>query len=164
MLREGNIDVEVCKRIKVDDYTYGDNARQRTSAIHKYYKSHYDELCDKLENSHYYVPLLKYQYIYKGYDIEHRCRKVLRDNNDFASVIDANEYKGHHVVWVRNCGNGEMAYLFALVHKNTQVYAFVNETDSYDLLSAMAHLPANLHVIKDAEEGSLPRYDKCITL
>ena len=164
MLREGNIDVEVCKRIKVDDYTYGDNARQRTSAIHKYYKSHYDELCDKLENSHYYVPLLKYQYIYKGYDIEHRCRKVLRNNNDFASVIDANEYKGHHVVWVRNCGNGEMAYLFALVHKNTQVYAFVNETDSYDLLSAMAHLPANLHVIKDAEEGSLPRYDKCITL
>ncbi len=164
MLREGKIDVEIGHRINIDDNEYGDDSRERTSSIRRYYNSHYDSICRKLEDSHYYVPLLKYQYIYKGYDIENHCRKTLSVNNDYSAIIDAPENTGLNIVWIKNCGHGEMAYLFALVHKETNVYAFVEGQDDFDLLSAMANRPKNLHVIKDVDFSGIQEFDKCITL
>ena len=56
-----------------------------------------------------------------------------------------------------------MAWLFALVNRHCEVYAFTCDDDDMALLSNMVNTPQNLHFLKEGDVG-LPKYDKEITL
>ena len=53
MLRPGHITVTVGKRVTPDDRSWGEDARERTKAFHKYYQEWYADMCRKLEDTEY---------------------------------------------------------------------------------------------------------------
>ena len=53
MLRPGHITVTVGKRVTPDDRSWGEDARERTKAFHKYYQEWYADMCRKLEDAEY---------------------------------------------------------------------------------------------------------------
>jgi hypothetical protein len=59
MLRPGHITVTVGKRVAPDDTSWGEDARERTKAFHKYYQQWYADMCAKLEDTEYWKPYLK---------------------------------------------------------------------------------------------------------
>ena len=130
ILRKGFITTEICARIPAAEIQ-GRDTLELTSEMRRYYLQHFSELRHELENEQYFLPLVRYQYMYKGRDVERRCRKALRG-------------------WVKGAtpetlGQGEIPLLTALAHpENEYHYEFDNE-DDYLIASNCAVLPANLH-------------------
>ena len=60
MLREGTIDVEVGKRISLDDPHYSQDLLTRTKEVRHLYQSHYKKMCERLETPAYWAPYQKY--------------------------------------------------------------------------------------------------------
>lgn len=59
MLRPGHITVTVGERVAPDDTRWGEDARERTKAFHRYYEQWYADMCAKLEDTDYWKPYLK---------------------------------------------------------------------------------------------------------
>ena len=60
MLREGTIDVEVGKRIPLDDPHYSQDLLTRTKEVRHFYQAHYKTMCERLETPAYWAPYQKY--------------------------------------------------------------------------------------------------------
>ena len=60
MLREGTIDVEVGKRIPLDDPHYSQDLLTRTKEVRHFYQAHYQSMCERLETPAYWAPYQKY--------------------------------------------------------------------------------------------------------
>lgn len=165
MLRKGSIYMEITQRISPEDTSFGTDFKQRTSALHKYYIQHFAQIGREKEDTAYYLPYVAYKYMYKGYAIEARCRKMLKRYASYRSFIEA-DYTDSSVVWILNSGQGEFAWLFALVNKGVEVYAFDADEDNYLLSANGACLPPNLHFCRYAEEEMTfyPQADKCLAL
>ena len=146
MLETGTITLEVGERLAHGDPSMGDTAREKTKSFHRLFLSHYDEMRDNLENSSYWAAFVKKQYLYKGHDVYSRCKRNLRNNKNYSDIVDDEANKQLHSIAFENCGQGEMAMLFALVNRRCQVHAVTSNQDDYALLSNMAHLPENMQV------------------
>lgn len=59
MLRPGHITVTIGKRVAADDTGWGDDARERTKAFHRFYQQWYADICAKLEDNDYRKPFIK---------------------------------------------------------------------------------------------------------
>lgn len=144
MLREGSIHMEIGQRINPQPQTNAPADILRiTRDIHRMYVNHYDSLCERIENYKYFLPYVRYKYMYKGHDVERNCKSVLGR----ISRIDTIEY---HImdngdVVIDNCGQGEPALLYALAHKDEEVYAYLGDEDRYKLASHCSCIPSNLH-------------------
>jgi len=162
MLNRGAIHVEIGQRVAAGDTSWGETARSRTSSFHRYYKRHYDELCRKIEDSHYCAWYLRHQYIYKGVDIERRCNRELRGNNDYSDIIDDAGYleqtikdseTGRSTRIFDDCGIGVLPYLYALVHKDVMVTGVVQDDDDFAIASSMANLPSNIRFVRSERQA-----------
>ena len=160
MLEKGTITVEIGERLSCDDTSMGETAREKTKGFHKLFITHYDELRDRLEDSNYWADFVKHQYLYKGHDVFSRCKRNLRKNLNYSSIVDDEHNKHISSLCVEHCGQGEMAMLFAKVNRHCQVYAITSSRDDFKLLSNMAHLPENMQVIFN-EQGTAPISLKC---
>lgn len=133
MLREGNIHVEINKRIAVPtdvlDIVKGD--RDLMHKVHHYYVSHYAELKRLLEDEAYYSNFVRYQYMYKGPEIERRVNRSLKH----LSSPDS--------------GLGEKYLLEALVHPEKTVYARITNEDDFYIASNICVKPSNLIISKE---------------
>lgn len=148
MLRRGSIYMEIGQRIS--PVRQSDDPAQIlgiTRDVHRMYVNHYNTICERIENYKYFLPYVRYKYMYKGHDVEKKCKSVL---NQVActGIID------HHVidngdVVIDHCGQGETALLYALSHKSKNVYAYIDDEDRYKLASHCSCLPSNLHFIKE---------------
>lgn len=137
MLREGSVNVEVGPRIPCSkDY------RSMTKVCHRIFVSHYAELRKTLETPEYLAAYVKYKYLYKGADVESRCRKALARVNDVAFLREVPS--GNHFE-IHDCGQGEYALIFALMHPEVEVDAYDRDEDNVMLASNISCLPANLH-------------------
>lgn len=130
VLREGAITLEICPRIGVDKFA-GKEARAVASEMRAYYQQHFAEMCARIEDEQFYVPLVKYQYMYKGRDIEMRCRRALRQWQ---------ADKSYNAV-----GQGEIPLLLALSHKDKEFYYEFENEDDYLVAQNCTALPSNLH-------------------
>ncbi len=66
MLREGAIHVEVNSRIGAEEHPDDELAdRTMTKRMHRYYLTHYQELCDRIETEDYWRPYEKYKRYYE---------------------------------------------------------------------------------------------------
>ncbi len=137
MLREGAVHVEVGTRIPCSrDY------RLMTKECHRLFVNHYFELCRTLETPEYLSVYVRYKYLYKGADVESRCRKALSRVNDAGFLFETPS--GNHFE-IHDCGQGEYALIFALMHPEIQVDAYDKDEDNIMLASNCSCLPDNLH-------------------
>ena len=114
VLREGQLSVEVKKRVPFDGFKMKDT-RVLTSEMRELMKAYLEEMRHRLEDEKYCMPFVRYQYMYKGRDVARRARRNL------------NEYL-ESGVW--NAGQGEVALLKALSHKAEHFECrFDNEED-----------------------------------
>ena len=137
MLREGFVHVEVGSRIPCSkDY------RMMTKECHRLFVSRYAELRRELETPEYLSAYVRYKYLYKGADVESRCCKALARVADVAFLKEAPS--GDHFE-LHDCGQGEYALIFALMHPEIQVDAYDKDEDNVMLASNISFLPDNLH-------------------
>lgn len=137
MLRKGSVHVEVGSRIPCSgDY------HLMTKECHSLFVSRYAALRRKLETPEYLSVHVRYKYLYKGADVESRCRKALARVRDVAFLRETPS--GDHFE-LRGCGQGEYALIFALMHPGIQVDAYDSDEDSVMLASNISGLPDNLH-------------------
>ena len=147
VLREGQLTVEIERRMKVEEVLSMDS-RALTSQCHKYYIQHFAELRNQLENTEYVIPFVRYKYIYKGHEVERACRRNLRKIKAKAAEIDA---LGTPSVVLRNSNYGELAWTIALVHRDMQVYAVEADEDKYLIAAHTSYIPENLHFVPSDE-------------
>ena len=137
MLREGSVHVEVGTRIPCpQDY------RVMTKECHRLFVSHYSVLRRTLETPEYLSVYVRYKYLYKGADVESRCRKALASVADVAFLRETPQ-GGHFEI--HDCGQGEYALIFALMHPEIQVDAYDRDEDNVLLASNCSCLPDNIH-------------------
>lgn len=74
--------------------------------------------------------------------MESRCRKALARVKEVAFLRVAPS--GDHFE-IHDCGQGEYALIFALMHPEIQVDAYDKDEDNVMLASNISSLPANLH-------------------
>ena len=153
MLREGQLHVEIGKRMPANEVTAVD-ARALTSQFHKHYIENYAELRTQLENTEYVLPFVRYKYIYKGNEVERACRRNVKKIRTHASEIDALQNKS---ILLANSGYGELAWTIALVHRTMQVYAVEADEDKYLIAAHTSYIPENLHFLRDGE--AVPQCD-----
>lgn len=113
-----------------------------TKVCHRIFVSHYAELRRTLETPEYLSVYVRYKYLYKGADVESRCRKALARVNDMAFLREVPS--GNHFE-IHGCGQGEYALIFALMHPEVEVDAYDRDEDNVMLASNISCLPANLH-------------------
>jgi 1-acyl-sn-glycerol-3-phosphate acyltransferase len=167
MLRKGSIYMEVCQRITPTDTSWGTGYKQRTHVARRYYRKHIEEIRRAKENTNYFLPYVNYKYMYKGSANELHCRKMLKKSASFNKYIEA-DYEAVHTVWIMNSGHGEFAWLFALVNKEKDIYAFEADDEKYRLADGCSRKPENLHFCtlpkNDAGLNKYPQADYCLAL
>ncbi len=156
VLREGKLYVEIGQRMPISEAKSMDAKDLRTQ-FHDYYIKHLEEIRKEREDVDYVLPFVKYKYIYKGNDVEHSVRANLKKIKTHSNDINSLNYNS---IAVTNSGFGELAWTIALVHRDTQVYAFEADEDKYLIASHCSYIPSNLHFVKD--DKVLTTYDYLI--
>ena len=156
VLREGRLHVEIGERMPANEVAAID-ARALTSQFHKHYVEHYAELRNRLENTEYVLPFVRYKYIYKGNEVERTCRRNVKKIRTHAAEIDA---LYHESILLNNSGYGELAWTLALVHRTMQVYAMEPDEDKYLVAAHTSYIPENLHFLRDGE--AVPQCEKSL--
>ena len=156
VLREGKIYVEIGQRLPIVEAKTLD-AKELRSHFHEYYIKHLEEIRKEQEDVDYVLPFVRYKYIYKGNDIERAVRANLKKIKTHSEEINAFNYNS---LAITNSGFGELAWTIALVHRNTQIYAFEADEDKYLIASHCSYIPNNLHFVKD--DKVLTTYDYII--
>ena len=156
VLREGRLHVEIGERMSANEVAAID-ARALTSQFHKHYVEHYAELRNRLENTEYVLPFVRYKYIYKGNEVERTCRRNVKKIRTHAAEIDA---LYHESILLNNSGYGELAWTLALVHRTMQVYAMEPDEDKYLVAAHTSYIPENLHFLRKGE--AVPQCEKSL--
>ena len=143
VLRRGNMRMEIGRRISATDPVLGDTTREMTRYFHRLYLQHYAELCRQHERTADVVPYVRYQYKYKVRACEREATRRLTTILREAHRIDT--WAEGTTCHLPNCGQGELAFVFALVHPDVQVLATDPDPDNIAVArNVNIHLP-NLH-------------------
>ena len=147
----GQITIEVGKRIPSSELqALGTTNRAITKHFHQLYLEHYEQMRQVIEDTHYFHHYVIYKYLYKGFGIERETRRLLKRYDDFSQWIDGYQPDTHltspNVVSVLHAGRGQFALLFALVHPDLDVHAYIDDPDDAALAAACEPLPENLHI------------------
>ena len=156
VLREGKLYVEIGQRMLANEVNSLD-AKELRSYFHEFYIKHLEEIRKERENVDYVLPFVRYKYIYKGNDVERIARADLKRIKAHSDEINAFNYNS---IAITNSGYGELAWTIALVHRDTQIYAFEIDEDKYSIASHCSYIPSNLHFVKD--DKVLTTYDYLI--
>ena len=164
MFRKGEITLRIMPRIPSNKYI--DLAlRERASLFRKLIREEYNEIVKRQETAEYFRSLVLYKYAYRGWATVSRCKHLLKDSKKFDDIIN----NGGHYKCVRiiNSGIGAFALLYALVNKQSEIYAFESNISDYKIAETTANLPKNLHYIHavwNSELENMDPYDLTIFL
>ena len=156
VLREGRLHVEIGKRMPVEE-AKSMEANALRSYFHEYYIKHLEEIRKEQDDVDSVMPFVRYKYIYKGNDVERNVRTNLRKIKSHSEEINSLNYNS---IAITNSGYGELAWTIALVHRDTQIYAFEADTDKFLIASHCSYIPENLHFVND--DKILTKYDYLI--
>lgn len=137
MLREGSVQVEVGARFR-----HSGDYRSMAKECRRIFVARYAAIRKELETPEYLSVYVGYKYLYKGADVEARSRKALSKVKD-AGFLYETPSAGRFEI--RDCGQGEYALIFALMHPDVEVDAYDKDEDNIMLASNCSCLPANLH-------------------
>lgn len=129
-LRRGHMHMEIGKRITLEEFE-NTETRILTNTTRKQFVERYAELCREQTTTATVVPYVRYQYLYKLRSVTSEAKRRLKDILAHADEIDNwNDGTAHRI---ENCGQGESAYVFALVHPDVQVVATDPDPEKIDV-------------------------------
>jgi hypothetical protein len=88
------------------------------------------------------------KYRYRGSDVERRARRFFRDHTD---LIRRLETCTASAVLLHDPGQGEAAWLMALLHPATEVYAVLPDAERRAVAEGLSYPPTNLHIVATAK-------------
>lgn len=146
----GTINLLIGKRITKASPLWGEDYSETTRRVHQHFVNHYEKFRSKYETAVYFEKFVKERYIYKGLNIYSKAKKSLSKTNlQWVDSIPLDR----DIVIIKNCGNGALALLTALVHKKKKVYALEDGEDERLIASASAYgLARNFKVVTSEEE------------
>lgn len=164
MFRKGEITLRIMPRIPNKKYI--DLAlRERASLFRKLIKREYQEIVEQQETAEYFRSLVLYKYAYRGWETVSRCKYLLKESKMFDDTINGGaQYKRVRII---NSGIGAFALLYALVNKQSEIYAFESNSSDYKIAQSTAILPKNLHYIHavwNSELDNMEPYDLTLIL
>ena len=148
VLREGKLHVEIGQRMLAGEVNSIETNALRTH-FHEFYIKHLEEIRKEREDVDYVLPFVKYKYIYKGNDVE---RAVMVSLKKFKAHSKEFNILNYNSIAITNSGYGELAWTIALLHRDTQIYAFEANEDKFLIATHTSYIPENLHFVKDGKE------------
>lgn len=143
MLREGSMTMEIGERMPAQQVMAMDCMMLR-KFFHTQYVRRFAEMRRKYETSAYFIPFVRYKYMYKGSEIERRSRKLLSERDAISKIVDR-DFSSVESYTFEESGQGEIPFIFAKAHPNMQVYAEFTDEDNYLVASNLQGIPDNLH-------------------
>jgi len=152
IMRKGVFHIHILNRITPNDSRFSNDYIVRSKEIRHFYIKQYETLAARIENADYYADLVLHNYIYKGPAIEHTVRKNLKQNKNYAVLINSIPNEGNYTINDTK-GYGEAALLLALVRRNLEVTCILPDSDHFELASNCSSIPSNLHfsIAKDCK-------------
>ncbi|MBR6176679.1 MAG: 1-acyl-sn-glycerol-3-phosphate acyltransferase [Bacteroidales bacterium] len=138
IVNPGKMVLEIGKRAGADNPLCAETTLETARNFRHYIIDYMEGMRKQHQNKDYYLPLVYHNYLYKGSEIANTVKKSL--NGDL-SFIDS--FTGNTKVF-NNCGYGEIALLFALVHPETEVTAYDPDPDKILVAKNCVSVPANL--------------------
>lgn len=163
LLRKGSVTVDIGERqLAAEQATY--KPRELTRYWHRRYVEKEHEMIVAYENVDYFTSFIKHKYMYKGLDIERLCARNLKAMKGQDTYIRSLEGP---VVHLQNSGQGEYAWMLALIRPDLQIWAFEADEETYAVAAHTQGIPANLHFVhldrsEDIEDSVAPRPDLTI--
>lgn len=159
MLRQGSMTMEVGERMPAEQVMSIDAMFLRKQ-FHALYVERFEQMRRKYETYEYFLPLVRYKYMYKGVDASKALQMCLHELREKAielqnrsnvcfdpkqtlpQVLDSR-------VSVRfdKGGIGIVPFVYANVHRDVEVYADFTDEDDYLIASHVQGLPDNLHLM-----------------
>ncbi len=121
VFRRGKMHLEIGQRFAANDTAWGTTPRETTRLVRQLFVRHYAELRQQFCTVEAMVPYVRYQYKYKVRSVEREANRRLNEILANAAAID--QWTGGTEHRITHCGQGEEAFVFALVHRDVQVIA-----------------------------------------
>ncbi|MCR4995282.1 MAG: 1-acyl-sn-glycerol-3-phosphate acyltransferase [Bacteroidales bacterium] len=118
--RRGQMHMEIGKRMTPEEFEQTDT-RTLTHQFHHLFIEKYAALRREHEKTLAVLPYVRYQYIYKEVGVKREALRRLKEIKAKAAEIDAWSEGCERTI--EHCGQGELAFVFALVHPDVQVVA-----------------------------------------
>lgn len=145
MLRRGKVTLEVHKRMSSAEIQEKSTI-ELTKTWHKWYVSQYEVMSRRIENIDYWLPYVRYSYMYKSYGVESHCKKALNEILDNRDRITS-YFRSDGSIVIENSSYGEIAILLGLTYPQHEVYAYAPDNDSYAISMSVNIRPKNVHFI-----------------
>ena len=143
MLRRGKVTLEVHQRMSAEEIQNSDPL-DLTKTWHKWYIRQYEAMSRRIEDVDYWLPYVRYNYMYKSYGVESHCKKALNELVNKKSCLDR-YFRPDGSIVIENSGYGEIAILLALANPQNEVYAYAPDADSYAISMNINIRPKNVH-------------------
>ena len=144
ILHKGRVDVTLLPSFHIENQEV--NKEQNLLAIARNCRNllvnAYTKICKEVETPAYFKDLVKGNYLYKGTEVARENRRQMRQWAQFEQRIAEMPDSGSVVI--RDCGQGEFAIVAALVKKDLQITAVVDDSEMLDIARACAAVPKNL--------------------
>ena len=143
-MRKGSVHINILSRIQPSNPSYrvGHSVRETAHLVRELYVREYRQMVEEIETPDYFRSLVKYNYIYKGVEVQRQCRKTMQPWDAIKAAIGALPDEGR--ILVRCCGQGELTLLAALVKKRLQIVAFDSVDEHLWIAQNCASVPSNL--------------------
>ncbi len=142
LLRKAGLYMEVGRRIPAESIP--DDVKTFVKQYRHAFAAEYDRIRRERETAAYVAPFVRYQYLYKGEDVQRECASVLR--RDVYEQIDRLDGEARTVA-VENSGFGVFALLLALTRRDKEVYAYETDEEKYLTAIRCQGVPDNLHYV-----------------
>ncbi|MBQ3617508.1 MAG: 1-acyl-sn-glycerol-3-phosphate acyltransferase [Bacteroidales bacterium] len=141
IVNPGKMVLEIGKRFTQDDPLMGDTTLETARNFRHHIINRLQDMHKQHQNTDFYRQLVFHNYLYKGSEIANTVKKNLNGNLEY---IDNFEGATKHI---DNCGYGEIALMFALVHPETEVTASDPDPDKILVAKNCVSVPPNLKYI-----------------
>lgn len=161
---KGRITLKTLKRIERSSFS-DLLLRQQASYFRKLISAEYNNMVLENEKADYFSSFVLYKYAWRGWRTVARCKKELKNSIKYESIINSGDALKR--VRIINSGIGVIPLLYALVNKNTDVYAFEGNINHHAIATGTPSIPSNLHFIHavwDCDMGEDGDYDLTLTL
>ncbi len=143
MFRKGKITLRILPRIAHN--TYGELLlRKQASTYRKIICDEFDNIINQIETPEFFKSLVLYKYAYRGWRIVSICKQILKSLPDFAPQLNQVSAPGAAVYFIHS-GIGVIPLLYALSHRDVEVYGYEENIQDFTIATETPDLPKNLH-------------------
>ncbi len=133
VIKRGQLNVKILKRIAFQDKTFGNTDRERTKNISAHFKSEFKTFRNIQENATYFHNMVLEDFRYKGFDIYHTVKNDLQSNKNIykylCDILDENESITH----ISN-SFGQLDFLLAVDSPGRKITSFIEDSSNQKLV------------------------------